>query len=89
MLDAADILIDVHPVIHALLVKRPLLPHPLVACIAREIPRAFKKCIKRVGLAYRVAAAFRAFAKLPARMRIQRIAFAGDLNILRKPYGQI
>ena len=89
MLNAADILIDIHPVIHALLVKRPLLPCPFVACVAREIPRAFKKCIERVGLAYPVAAAFRAFAKLPARMRIEWISFAGDLNILRKLYGQI
>ena len=89
MLDAADILIDIHPVVHALLVKRSLLPRPLVACVAREIPRAFKKCIERVGLAHRVAAAFRAFAKLPARMRVEWIALAGDLNILRKLYGQI
>ena len=82
MFYTADILIDVHPVIHALFVKCPILPSPFVAGESGKIPATLKKRIHRIRLAYRIAAALRAFAKFPSRMFVQRVAFAGYLNVV-------
>ena len=83
MLDAADILINVHPIIHAFIVKCAILPRFFIARVSGEIPTALKKRIHRIGFADSFAAAFRALYVLPALVFIKRISFAGYLHVVR------
>src|SRR5205085_12170735 len=85
MLDAADILVDRHPVRH--LVGLESLVRARRA-EAQEIPRRFEEGVERVGLALRLAAAARAVDVLPGRMMGQRIARLVEADIVRQGHRQ-
>ncbi len=86
VLDAADILIDRHPVVGGRPVDR--LDGRRVG-EAGEIPRRVDKGVERVGFAPSVAAAMRAFDVLPRRMAFQGIAGHVEGDVLGQGDGQL
>ena len=71
MLDPADILIDVHPILRIRHIDRCFC---IRRCEAREIPRAVNERVHRIRFTLRRAAALRARTVAPCRVTIQRIA---------------
>src|SRR5881296_131465 len=80
VLDAADVLVDRHPV-----VRRAPLEHPAIVAgrtIAEEVPRRLYESVHRVRLAPRGAAASRTDGVDEARdVRQRRAALAGELHV--------
>ncbi len=86
MLDPADILVDRQPVVG----RRPL---ERLARLGRaeagEVPAALEEGVEGVGLALGGPAASRTSDVLPGRVTGQRIAGAGQLDILRQGHRQL
>src|ERR1700758_5099666 len=79
MFDAADVLIDRHPVIDCFALKRNWCPG---RAETQEIPRRIEEGVERVGLAAGRSAATRAIDMFPGRMMIERVArpVEGDIS---------
>src|SRR3546814_9883000 len=71
VLDAADILVDGHPVFDRLPVEHAL---GVRRAEAQEVPGRFEERVERVRLALRGTAAFRAGDVLPGRVPVERVA---------------
>src|SRR4029077_7583218 len=86
MFDAADILVDRHPVIG----RRPL---EGCGCTGRteaqEIPGRIKKCVQRVGLTLSGSAATRAPDVLPGWVMVKRVSGDFEADILRQCHRQV
>ena len=80
MLDAADILVDRHPVVVLLAIERRRLEPRRGEAI--EVPARIDEGVERVGLALRRPAAGRAGDVLPGRMALERIARLVDLDVV-------
>ena len=86
MLDAADILVDVHPVVgirHHRRRRRPRRGE------AREVPGRVDEGVHRVGLAPRRPAALRAGRLRPGRMPLQRVARLVEGRVVGQPHRQV
>src|SRR5262249_61451640 len=86
VLDAADILVDGHPIIG--LFRLDGLPG-MWRAKAREIPGAVDKSIAGIGLACGFAAASWAIDVLPGWMAVERISRFVERNIVRQEHGQV
>ena len=87
VLDAADILIDRHPVVGDLRVGRRLLVPRIGE--AHEVPGRVDEGVHGVGLAPRRACALRARDVLPGRMAVERIARSVEGDVFRQRDRQI
>ncbi len=87
MLDAADILVDRHPVVVLLGVER------LVFHVRRgeagEVPGAFKEGVERIGFPRRGLAATGAVHVLPGGVPVERIAGMVEIDVLRQQHRQV
>ncbi len=86
VLDAADILIDRHPVIDRRAIHRDL---GMRAAEAREIPGAVDEGVERIGLPPCRGTAARAGDVLPGRMMIQRIARPVERHVVGQYHRQL
>src|SRR5216684_2782264 len=86
MLDAADILVDWHPIIDRL----PLEGDGRARrAKAQEIPRRIEEGVQRIGLASCLSVAARTRDVFPSRMMIERIARDVEADIHRQGHRQI
>ncbi len=86
VLDAADILVDRHPVIDRRLHQRDVGGR---AAIAGEIPGAVDEGVERVGLPPRRGAAGRAGDMLPGRVVVERIAGTVEGDVVGQAHRQL
>ena len=87
VLDAADILVDRHPVVVLLAIERRRLEMRRGETV--EVPARIDEGVERVGLAPRRAAAFGTGDMLPGRVAVERIARPVELDILGQDDRQI
>src|SRR5690348_10040852 len=87
MLDAADVLIDRHPMIGVLWIGRRVFDPGIGE--ADEIPRRVDEGIHCVGLAPRRPGAFRTFYALPRGVPVERVPRLVESHVLRQRHRQI
>ncbi len=86
VLDAADILVDRHPVLDRRPLERSL---GLGRAEPQKVPGALDEGVEGIGLAPGRPAAGRAWHVLPGRVMLERVAGFADLDVLGQGHGQL
>src|SRR6516225_8972182 len=86
MLDAADILVDRHPVIDCLPLEGDRRAR---RAETQKVPRRVEESVQSVGLALGGSATTRAPDMLPCRMVVERVSWDFEADILGQPHRQV